>query len=118
MKRSNVVERSPDVLAGTPVFSGTRVPVRTLLEYLGAGDPLDDFLENFPAVTRQQAIAFLDESARASGSTSRPGSKCLPTISWNSASIASSPPSASTASMRFWLGRRSRFRPYLQAHEG
>lgn len=65
MKTSEVVQRSPDVLAGTPVFAGTRVPVRTLLQHLEAGDTLDDFLKNFPSVTREQAIAFLDESAEA-----------------------------------------------------
>jgi len=65
MKTSKVVQRSPDVLAGTPVFADTRVPVKTLLDYLEAGDSLDDFLENFPTVEREQAVAFLEESARA-----------------------------------------------------
>ncbi len=58
-KTSSVVHTDPDILSGTPVFVGTRVPVRTLLEYLEAGDPLDEFLEDFPSVTREQAIAAL-----------------------------------------------------------
>ncbi|MEP7010134.1 MAG: DUF433 domain-containing protein [Acidobacteriota bacterium] len=47
----------PDILGGTPVFVGTRVPVSTLMEYLEAGDPLDEFLEDFPSVERSQAVA-------------------------------------------------------------
>ena len=53
-------ERNPDILGGTPVFSGTRVPVRTLMEHLEAGDRLDDFLEDFPTVSREQALEALD----------------------------------------------------------
>jgi uncharacterized protein (DUF433 family) len=56
---SPVVHTDPDILGGTPVFVGTRVPVRTLLDYLEAGDPLDEFLEDFPSVTREQAVAAL-----------------------------------------------------------
>jgi uncharacterized protein (DUF433 family) len=56
---SSVVHTDPDILGGTPVFVGTRVPVRTLLDYLEAGDPLDEFLEDFPSVTREQAVAAL-----------------------------------------------------------
>jgi uncharacterized protein (DUF433 family) len=56
---SSVVHTDPDILSGTPVFVGTRVPVRTLLDYLEAGDPLDEFLEDFPSVTRDQAVAAL-----------------------------------------------------------
>ena len=54
------IERNPDILGGTPVFSGTRVPVRTLMEHLEAGDRLDDFLEDFPTVSREQALKALD----------------------------------------------------------
>ena len=54
-----VISKAPDILGGTPVFLGTRVPVRILIEYLEAGDRLDDFLEDFPTVTREQAIAVL-----------------------------------------------------------
>lgn len=50
----------PDILGGVPVFVGTRVPIKTLLDYLEAGDPLDEFLDHFPSVQRQQAIAILE----------------------------------------------------------
>ena len=53
---------SPDVMGGTPVFSGTRVPVQTLLDYLEGGDAIDDFLEGFPTVNREQVIAFFEEA--------------------------------------------------------
>ena len=49
----------PEILGGTPVFRGTRVPVQNLLDYLAAGRPLDDFLEGFPSVSHEQAVAFL-----------------------------------------------------------
>ncbi len=52
----------PDVMGGTPVFSGTRVPVQTLLDYLEAGETIDDFLEGFPTVSRAQVVAFLEEA--------------------------------------------------------
>jgi uncharacterized protein (DUF433 family) len=55
----SVVCRDPEVTSGTPVFCGTRVPVQTLIEYLEAGDSIDEFLEGFPTVTREQVIAFL-----------------------------------------------------------
>jgi len=58
-----VVSRNPAVMGGTAVFVGTRVPVRTLLDYLEAGDTIDDFLEGFPSVSREQVIAFLHEAA-------------------------------------------------------
>lgn len=54
-----LVDRNPAILGGTPVFSGTRVPVRILMEHLEAGDRLDDFLEDFPTVSREQAVALL-----------------------------------------------------------
>ena len=60
-----LVQRSSDVLGGTPVFAGTRVPVQTLLDYLEGGERHDDFLENFPTVTRDQAVAFLEQAASA-----------------------------------------------------
>jgi uncharacterized protein (DUF433 family) len=59
------IERSADVLGGTPVFSGTRVPVRTLIDYLEAGDSLNEFLTDFPTVTRQQAVAILERAREA-----------------------------------------------------
>jgi uncharacterized protein (DUF433 family) len=57
---SPVVHSDPDILGGTPVFVGTRVPVRTLLDYLEARDSLHQFLEDFPSVTREQAVAALE----------------------------------------------------------
>jgi len=62
---SKVVQRSPGILGGTPVFTGTRVPIQTMLDYLEAGDRLDDFLEQFPTVTRDQAVAFLEFAKEA-----------------------------------------------------
>lgn len=56
------IDRSPDILGGTPVFTRTRVPVRILMEYLEAGDRLDDFLRDFPSVCRDQAVAVLEEA--------------------------------------------------------
>jgi len=65
MKAKSVVVVDPEIMSGTPCFAGTRVPVRNLLDYLEAGDPLDEFLEQFPTVSRKQAIAFLEQSAEA-----------------------------------------------------
>ena len=58
----DLIDRNPDILGGTPVFSGTRVPVRILMENLEAGDSLDEFLEDFPSVSRRQAIAVLEQA--------------------------------------------------------
>jgi uncharacterized protein (DUF433 family) len=60
--KSQIISRRPDVMGGTVVFHGTRVPVQTLLDYLEAGESIDDFLAGFPSVTRQQVIAFLEEA--------------------------------------------------------
>jgi uncharacterized protein (DUF433 family) len=60
--KSTVVTSSPDVMGGTPVFAGTRVPIENLLDYLEGGDSIDDFLEGFPSVTREQVITFLEET--------------------------------------------------------
>lgn len=57
-----IISRSPDVMGGAAVFHGTRVPLQTLLDYLEAGESIDDFLEGFPSVTRGQVIAFLEEA--------------------------------------------------------
>jgi len=57
-----IISRSPDVMGGTAVFAGTRVPVQTLLDYLEAGESIDDFLEGFPSVSRVQVIAFLEQA--------------------------------------------------------
>jgi len=63
MKKSSVVKVDPEVMSGTPCFEGTRVPARTLIDYIEGGDSLDDFLEDFPTVSRSQAIAFLEEAS-------------------------------------------------------
>ena len=57
-----LIERNPEILGGTPVFAGTRVPVRILMEHLEAGDRLDDFLNDFPSVTREQAVSLLEHA--------------------------------------------------------
>ena len=54
------ISRAPDVLGGTPVFVGTRVPVQTLFDYLEGGESIDDFLEGFPSVKREQVVSFLE----------------------------------------------------------
>jgi uncharacterized protein (DUF433 family) len=59
-ERLAVVERSSDIMGGLPVFRGTRVPARALLDYLAAGDSLETFLDDFPSVRREQAIALLE----------------------------------------------------------
>ena len=63
MKKISVVKIDPEIMSGTPCFAGTRVPARTLIDYLEGGEPLDDFLKDFPTVSRQQAIAFLEEAS-------------------------------------------------------
>ncbi len=64
MKPKNVVLVDPEIMSGTPCFAGTRVPARTLIDdYIEGGDSLDDFLEDFPTVTRKQAIAFIEEAS-------------------------------------------------------
>lgn len=57
-----VVSSSKDVMGGTPVFAGTRVPIQTLIDYLTAGDSIDDFLEGFPTVQREQIVEFLQQA--------------------------------------------------------
>ncbi len=57
-----VVSRNPDIMGGAAVFCGTRVPVQTLLDYLEAGESIDEFLAGFPSVTRDQVIAFLEQA--------------------------------------------------------
>lgn len=57
-----IICASLDVMGGTPVFAGTRVPVQTLLDYLEAGDGIDEFLSGFPSVSRHQVIAFLERA--------------------------------------------------------
>jgi uncharacterized protein (DUF433 family) len=61
---TSIISVSPEVMSGTPVFTGTRVPIQTLLDYLKAGDSIDDFLDGFPTVTREQVITFLEEAGK------------------------------------------------------
>ena len=58
-----IVTSSPDILSGTPVFAGTRVPVQAFIDYLEGGETIDDFLAGFPTVRREQVVAFLEEAA-------------------------------------------------------
>jgi uncharacterized protein (DUF433 family) len=60
MSQEILVQRSDDILGGTPVFAGTRVPVQTLFDYLEEGDTLDEFLDDFPAVSREHAVKILE----------------------------------------------------------
>ena len=62
MTRSSVVHSDPDILGGTPVFVGTRVPLQALIDYLEGGHSLEEFLDDFPTVTREQAIAALEQA--------------------------------------------------------
>ena len=63
-KNSQVITRSPEIMGGTPVFTGTRVPVQTLLDYLKAEESINDFLDGFPTVTREQVLSFLEEAEK------------------------------------------------------
>lgn len=60
MKPEQVINQDPEIHGGTPVFTGTRVPVKALIDHLKAGESLDYFLQGFPSVSREQAIAFLE----------------------------------------------------------
>lgn len=60
-----VIHQDPEIMGGTPVFVGTRVPFQTLLDYLEAGDPLGEFLEDFPSVSRDQAVTALEQAKDA-----------------------------------------------------
>ena len=72
MSSSDIVDRSPEILGGTPVFRGTRVPIRTLIDYLEAGQSLGEFLQDFPTVMRDQAIAVLEMAREALTRDARP----------------------------------------------
>lgn len=65
MVKSSVIQRSPEILGGTPVFAKTRVPVQVLIDYLEEDRPLSEFLEDFPSVNHEQAIQLLEELKRA-----------------------------------------------------
>ncbi len=62
LNKTPIISASPEIMGGTPVFAGTRVPVQTLLDYIKAGESIDDFLDGFPSVTREQVIALLEEA--------------------------------------------------------
>ena len=71
LEKSQIISVSSEIMGGTPVFTGTRVPIQTFLDYLKAGESIDeagesidDFLAGFPTVTREQAIAFLEEAEK------------------------------------------------------
>ena len=73
MKHSEpVIHSDPEIMGGTPVFVGTRVPLETLLDYLESGKPLSEFLEDFPTVTREQAVAALEQAKEALLDRARP----------------------------------------------
>ena len=61
----SVVKVDPEIMSGAPCFAGTRVPIQNLMDYLEGGDSIDDFLEGFPTVSREQVIAFLEEAKKA-----------------------------------------------------
>jgi uncharacterized protein (DUF433 family) len=62
MMVNEIISVSPEIMGGTPVFAGTRVPVQTFVEYIKAGESLESFLEGFPTVKKEQLLAFLDEA--------------------------------------------------------
>lgn len=70
--KQQVIHSDPEILGGTPVFVGTRVPVRNLIDYLEGGDSLDEFLDNFPSVSREQAVAVLEMAHELLIASARP----------------------------------------------
>ena len=73
MEREEIVSRNPKVMQGAVVFAGTRVPVEVLMDHLTAGDSLDDFLDDFPGVSREQAVAYLEMAREAAEGRVRAG---------------------------------------------
>jgi uncharacterized protein (DUF433 family) len=71
-KSNPVVHSDPEILCGTPVFVGTRVPLRNLIDYLEGGHGLDEFLDDFPSVSREQAIAALEAAHEVLTASARP----------------------------------------------
>ena len=69
MDAKQIVHTDPEILGGTPVFIGTRVPVHALIDFLEGGDTIEDFLENYPGVSREQVVAFLEEASQALAAT-------------------------------------------------
>jgi len=72
MKKDVIIHSDAEVLGGVPVFAGTRVPLRNLIDYLEAGDSIDEFLDAFPSVSREQAIAALELACEVLTSSARP----------------------------------------------
>ncbi len=72
MARESVIHSDPEILGGTPVFVGTRVPLKNLIDYIENGHTLDDFLDDFPSVTRKQAIAALEQAREMLTAHARP----------------------------------------------
>ena len=69
---SSIIKSDPEILGGTPVFAGTRVPVQNLFDYLESGDTLDAFLDDFPSVSRTQAVALLEAARQGLVSNANP----------------------------------------------
>ena len=65
MDLRQIFHSDPEILGGTPVFVGTRVPVQALLDYLEGGDTIEEFMTDYPGVSRERAVAFLEEAGRA-----------------------------------------------------
>jgi uncharacterized protein (DUF433 family) len=72
LNTATVVHSDPDILGGTPVFVGTRVPFRNLIDYLERNHSLDEFLDAFPTVSREQAVAALEVAHEAVSACARP----------------------------------------------
>lgn len=70
--KPSVVHRDPEILSGTPVFVGARVPAQSLFDYLEGGDTLDEFLRQFPSVRREQALAALGQARESVLTSARP----------------------------------------------
>ncbi|HKG25917.1 MAG TPA: DUF433 domain-containing protein [Thermomicrobiales bacterium] len=71
LRRDAVIISDPEIMSGTPVFAGTRVPVEAMIDYLKAGDTLDEFLDQFPTVSRDRAVAALEQMGRQAIETAR-----------------------------------------------
>ena len=69
MERQQIVSRDPEVMNGARVFAGTRVPVEILIQHLAAGDSLDKFLDDFPTVSRKQAVGYLEMTLQEAGAS-------------------------------------------------
>ena len=72
MKKESVIHADSEILGGVPVFAGTRVPLRNLIDFFEAGDSIDDFLDAFPSVSREQAIAALELACEVLTLSARP----------------------------------------------